>query len=427
MARKITRNAKKSIRKRDAHNIRLIKMLVSLLFVAAAFLAGFALRGNDVVVDRLGLDDSSADSSQNPGLTVSGNTYDSLSARVAEIQGILSSESLDTYSLDTATENVLKALADSTDDSYLRYYDEPHYSAYLKEMSATYAGVGILFAESDGQAYAVDIFSGSEAEAAGVQTGDFVVAIDGDRGTDGWTAAEVVKQVSRDKGSSVVLTFRRPASLDAEGGDEFTVTLTCSDYSEPNVTTELVDGVGYIKLAQITQNADTLVETAINSLAAEGAKSFVLDLRDNPGGYLTQAVDIASLFVGSGTIVNIQTKASTSTRTATGSVATTLPLVVLVNGNTASTSEVIAGALQDTDRAVIVGERTMGKGSVQSVVELSFGGALRYTSAYYSTPKGYAIDSSGISPDVVVTDNASEDGDEQLNLALETARSLETV
>lgn len=427
MARKITRNAKKSIRKRDAHNIRLIKMMVSLLFVCAAFILGFVLRGNDLVVERLGLDDSTADSSQNPGLTVSGNTYDSLSARVAEIQGILTNESLDSYNLDSATENVLKALADTTDDSYLRYYDEAHYAAYLKEVSATYAGVGILFAENNGQAYAVDVFSGSEAEAAGVQTGDYVVAIDGDRGTDGWTAAEVVKRVSRDEGNSVVLTFRRPTTLDAEGGEEFTVTLICSNYAEPNVTTELVDGVGYIKLAQITQNADTLVQNAITSLVADGAKSFVLDLRDNPGGYLTQAVDIASLFIGSGAIVNIQTKTTTSARNASGSVVTTLPLVVLVNGNTASTAEVIVGALQDTDRATVVGERTMGKGSVQSIVELSFGGALRYTSAYYSTPKGYAIDNSGISPDVVISDNADEEGDEQLSLALETARSLITV
>lgn len=411
--------------KRSERNFRLIKFMISLLFVVAAFVLGFSLRGNAAVLDRLGMGDNASTKDQNPGLTVSGNTYDSLSARVAEVQGILDQSSLDGYDLDTATANVIGALAATTEDSSVHYYDASHYATYLKDVSASYAGVGLLFAENNGQAYVVDVFSGSEAESAGVQVGDFVVSIDGDRGGNGgWSASEAIKALARDEGSSAVITFRRPSTIDAQGGDEYTVTLTCTDYDEPNVVTELDGSVGYIKLSQISQNADSLVASAVSALADQGAQSYVLDLRDNPGGYLTQAVNVASVFLKSGVVVQIQTKETTSSRQATGTSITDAPVVVLVNGNTAATAETIAAALQDNHRATICGEKTMGKGSVQSVQELSFGGALRYTSAYYKTPLGYSIDGNGITPDVQVVRSADTSVDNQKNLAIETAQSL---
>lgn len=408
----------------DKGNFRLIKLLVSLVLLCVVFVAGFLLRGNADFMQRIGMGPDSSQDTQNPGMTVSGSTYDSLSARVAEVQGVLGG-SMDSYDLDIATNDVLASIADATGDSSVRYYDQSHYATYLKEITASYSGVGILFGEDSGAAYAVDVFSGSEAESKGVAAGDYVVAIDGDRGNDGWTAAEVVKSVTRDQGSTVVMTFRHPATPGAQGGEEYTVTLTCTDYEEPNVTTELDnDSVGYIKLAQITSNADALVAQAISDLAAQGATSFVLDLRDNPGGYLTQAVDIASLFVRSGTAVQIQSSDQVSSRTVSGSPVTDAPVVVLVNGNTAATAEVLAAALSGNNRATVVGTTTMGKGSVQSVTELSFGGALRYTSAYYLTPEGYAIDGAGITPDVEVADSGDSSTDNQKNVALETAQSL---
>ena len=409
----------------EKHNLRLIKFMVSLLCIVLAFVGGFILRGNDAVLDRLAMRNTSGSGDLNPGMTVSGNTYDSLSARVAEIQGILNKESVDSYDLDATTSNVLNALTSSTNDSFVHYYDATHYATYLKDVSANYAGVGILFSERKGKAFAVDVFNGSEAESVGVQEGDYVVSIDGDRGTDGvWTAAEATKAVTREAGSSVVITFRRPSSPDADGGSEYTVTLSCTRYDEPNVTTELIDSVGYIKLTQITQNSDSLVLDAITDLADSGAQSYVFDIRDNPGGYLTQAVDLASLFVKSGIAVQINTKSAQTNRTVTGNTATDAPLVLLVNRNTAGTAEVLAGALQDNKRATLIGVQSMGKGSVQSVKELSFGGALRYTSAYYLTPLGYTIDKVGIAPDVQVQPGDDDSVDTQKNLAVETAQSL---
>ena len=167
-----------------------------------------------------------------------------------------------------------------------------------------------------------------------------------------------------------------------------------------------------MKVRQLTQTSADLVKQALADLGSQGALSFVLDIRDNPGGYLTQAVDMASLFVKSGSIVQIETKDGKSVKSATGNVATDKPLVVLV------------AALQENQRATLVGASTLGKGSVQVVRDLSFGGALRYTAAYYLTPQGRTINDVGVTPDVSVGLGGEAGSDNQRSLALETAQSL---
>ena len=392
-----------------------------MLLVAAAFVGGFVVRGDSALLDALGMSQFTGNDEVQ---TKTSQTlqYNSLSARVGEVETVINGDSLDSYNLDTATSKVLDAFALSTQDAYLRYYDASRYASLNQDASATGGGVGVLFSEYNGSAYAVDVFEGSPAQTADVRTNDVVVAIDGDRSHQ-WTATEVASALKRDEGEQVVITWRRAATLDDTKGTEFTTTLTCTNATVKNVTTELSDTVGYIKLKQITQNSADLVRQAISDLDAQGAQSFVLDLRDNPGGYLTQAVDISSLFVKSGIIVRIQTNsADETTKNATGTVATEKPLVVLVNGNTSSSAEVIAAALQDNQRATIIGAKTMGKGSVQVTHDLTFGGALRYTAAYYKSPLGHDIDGLGINPDIAIT--AVGDDDNQKSFALETAASL---
>ena len=411
-----------SARKARARNVRLAKALVGVVAVCLAFVGGFLVRGDAPLLDALGMSPEGSDASKKAGLPSSGDAYGSLGARVGEVEDVIAEDSLDFFDLDEATSGVLEAFSEATADPYLRYYDANRYAALVKESSGDYGGVGVLFSEYNGRAYAVDVFEGSAAQAADVRQGDFVVAIDGDRSHD-WTVTEVTSALRRDEGEDVVITWRRAATLDDEGGEEFTTTLECSDFTVRNVETELTGTVGYIRLKQITQNAASLVEDAVQDLEAQGALSFVLDIRDNPGGYLTQAVDVASLFVKSGTIVKIQTKeAEETTKNATGSVATDKPLVVLVTGNTAASAEVLAAALRDNQRATLVGTTTLGKGSVQITRELSFGGALRYTAAYYRSPLGRDIDGVGVTPDVAVS--LSEGGDNQKALAVETAQSL---
>ena len=410
-----------SARKARARNLRLMRTFALVVFLCAAFVAGFAVRGNDALLSSLGFapllenGDSAAAKDK--------NAYNSLSARVSEVEDALANDSLDSYDLDTATMGVLDAFADTTEDPYLRYYDPARYSSLMHDSSGSYSGVGVLFSEYNGLAYAVDVFDGSAAQAAGVRQGDFVVAVDGDRGQE-WSMNEVTASLDRAEGDTVVVTWRRPAALEAEGGEEFTTTLACSKYDVKNVTTSLSGTVGYIKVKQLTQNSSSLVKQALADLGAQGALSFVLDIRDNPGGYLTQAVDLASLFVKSGAIVQIETKDGKSVKSATGSVATDKPLVVLVNENTAAAAEVLAAALQESQRATLVGASTLGKGSVQVVRDLSFGGALRYTAAYYLSPQGRSFDGVGVTPDVSVGLGGDAGSDNQKNLALETAQSL---
>lgn len=400
---------------------RLGRAFAFVIVLAVAFCAGFFVRGYEPLMTSLGI--GTGESLQNPGQTVTGNTYDSVSARVAEVEGILQQDSLDSYDLDSTTSSILDSFVAATADPYLRYFDSARYAVYRQESAkGSYEGIGVLFGEYNGEAYVVDVFDGSSAQTAGVQEGDFVVAIDGDS-SQKWTTAEVTNTLAAcEAGETIVVTWRRPSSLEADGGETFNTTLTTSAVSEPNVTSWIDGSVGYVSIAQLSQNSATLVRDAVTSLTEQGATSFVLDLRDCPGGYLTQAVDIASLFVRSGVIVQVQTRDATTTKSASGDIVTEAPLVVLVNGNTAAAAEVLAGALQDSDRAELVGTTTLGKGSVQVVRELSFGGALRYTAAHYLTPLGRDFAGVGISPDFAV--EASEGSDNQRAIAMETAASL---
>ncbi len=400
----------------NAHNKKHLRILVAAIVAVSLFCAGFLVRGNHVLMEGFGVDpvEPADPSVVDPDSVV-------VSSRLNEVELLLGG-SIDTYDVNTSTEEAINAFLASTDDKYARYFDAQRYSEYVNANAVQYPGVGVYFSEYNGKAYALDIFEGSSASDAGVRSGDFVVAIDGDRSQD-WSAVEVINAVSGEAGTTVVVTWRRPASLDSEGGEEFTTTLTRAEAVEANVSTELIDDVGYVRLRQITQDSDDLVRKAIEQLSSRGAKAFVFDIRDNAGGYLTEAVGLASLFIKSGVIVEIDTKDSVTTKQATGDLATEAPVVVLVNENTAGSAEVIAAALRDSSRATAVGTTTLGRGSVQITTPLSFGGALRYTVARYKSPSGYSIDGVGVVPNITVA-NDKTDVDNQKAVAVETAASL---
>ena len=402
------------------YNKRILRILSFVIVIAIAFVGGFALRSQEQFLATLGFDIPGVQKAGTQAADAKKTPYDSISARLSEVEDVLAKSDLNGYDLDEATKEVLKAFPNASEDKYLEYLDPTRYSAYVKDSSnGSYAGIGVLFSDYNGRAVVADVFSGSAAEAAGVQQGDVVVGIDGDTSHD-WAVTETLSAVSRQAGDTVVITWMRPSSANADKGEQFTTALTCSTYNEENVTYSLDGAVGYIKVRQLTQNTADLVDSALSDLLTQGATSYVLDLRDNPGGYLTQAVDVANLFVKTGVIVEVQTASGTSTKSASGKTTTDAPLVVLVNGYTSGASEVLAAALQDNQRATIVGETTFGKGSVQVVHELSFGGAIRYTAGYYKSPLGHDIDGVGVMPDVSIS--ASEGGtDPQLVLAVETA------
>jgi len=239
-----------------------------------------------------------------------------------------------------------------------------------------------------------------------------------------WDVDEAVLRIRGEEGTTVDLGIRR------NGGEELLrFTITRAKIDVPNITSEILEGdIGYIKLENFNDPAAGDVREAIEELTTQGAAALILDIRNNPGGMLSSSVDVSSLFIADGVIVTVEERGSDPERyRATGKVATDLPLAVLVNGNSASASEIVAGALQDYDRATIVGEQTFGKGSVQQIEELSFGGAVKLTIAHYLTPKGRAIDKVGLTPDVVVEmDHAlirDKATDTQLLKAIEVLRA----
>lgn len=408
-----------------ARNKRIAFWMLVFLVVVAAFAGGFLLRSNIPLMVSLGVPvDESVEAPASNATAKPKTVYDALSARISEVEDMLTAYSFDEIHLEEATAGTLTDLMASTQDPYAAYLSQERYEAYMKETSERgQSGIGVLFGDYDGRAYVIDVLEGSQAQAEGVRQGDFVHAVDGDA-SHTWSTSELVGALARQDGENVVITWVRPISLDATTGEEFTTTLACRTYDVVNVTYELREQVGYIKLHQITGNCSALVQDAVEQLAAQGAQAYVLDVTDNPGGYLTQALDVASLFIPSGVLVGIETPEGTSTRTATGATITMAPMVVMANEFTSGVTEVLVAALKDNQRATVVGQTTIGKGSVQVTRELSFGGAIRYTAAYYLTPSGREISGNGVAPDIEVANPQDDTDDRQLLVAVETARSM---
>lgn len=388
----------------------LVGLALAIIIAAGGFIGGFAT--------------ASVGPSGSP---ISQSDDDSLTEHLTEVRTLLSRDALKPPSETSATAGAIQGLLESGGDAYAVYFDEKHFSYFNEEMSGEFGGIGVSLGEKDGTAYVVEVFKGTPAEKGGLKAGDIFAEIDDVR-RDKWVTDEVVKRVRGKQGTSVSLTMVRPGSKDAMP-EEYDVKLERDIITFPNTTSELKGTVGYIRMAQFNANATDEIATAVRDLQKQGATSLVLDLRNNPGGALDQAVSVSSLFVESGVIVKVEERSGSEIEhRTTGSKVTDLPMVVLINENSASASEIVAGALQDYERAVLVGEKSFGKGSVQTIKQLSFGGAVKFTTAHYLTPKNRAIDGTGLTPDVVVEmdleKQMEESTDTQLKRALKEAAKL---
>ena len=341
--------------------------------------------------------------------------FEQLAARLREVAAILDDEALATFvqsSLDADTATAIRALLESSGDQYARYFTKEEYADYQRMAQGEYFGIGVVLTTRDDQVSVLDVYPDTPAQEAGVQPDDIIVAIDGVRKQ--WDLTEASEAIQRDEGEQVTVVWLRD-------GQEISTTMTLRSVTVPNCVWELKGDVGHIQLLRFKDDSADEIKTALIDLEEQGARGFVLDVRGNPGGLLSQSISVTSLFVQQGTVVEIQTKSGTERSQVDGKTVTDKPLVYLVNGQSASASELVAAALQDHGRATIVGEQTYGKGTVQDLRELSFGGALKYTIAHYFSPDGHAIDGVGITPDIVV--EAGED-DPQLAAALQALQEL---
>ncbi|MBD2461762.1 S41 family peptidase [Oscillatoria sp. FACHB-1407] len=305
----------------------------------------------------------------------------------------------------TSQEEAYTALREALErlnDPYTRFMDPRQYEQLTSQTSGELSGVGIRLQalEESGALAVVEPIPNSPASSAGIRAGDRILAIDG-KSTEGMSVEDASSLIRGEVGTRITLRILR------EGEDAFDLPLVRARIELPTVRYSLQqDGntrIGYIRLNEFSAHAASQMRRAISDLTEQGAEAFVLDLRGNPGGLLQASIDIARMWLGSGSIVRTVDRVGASEEiTANHTAITDLPLAVLVDGSSASSSEILTGALMDNERATIVGTQTFGKALVQSVHSLSDGSGLAVTIAHYYTPDGTDISHRGIAPDVPI-------------------------
>lgn len=301
-----------------------------------------------------------------------------------------------------AIKGMVRLLQRRGEDPYALFYTPGGYRSFQEITTGRFSGIGVWLKLKGQDLEIVSVLPSTPARKAGLQRGDVVRTIDG-RTVAEMDPDEAVGRIKGPEGTRVTLGIER-------AGELIELTLTRRSIELPNLTARLLDGgLGYVRLIGFARNAGRQLRAELAELIERGASGVVLDLRDNGGGLFSEAVAVASAFIEDGDVVIYRERgAEEVVYEAQGDAFEDIPLVVLVNEGTASASEIVAGALKDAERAVLVGTRTYGKGSVQEVLPLPDSSALKLTIAAYLTPSGHSIDGQGIEPDVVVQSSAAQ-------------------
>lgn len=287
------------------------------------------------------------------------------------------------------------------EDPYALFYTPNGYRSFQELTTGKFSGIGVWLKQKGDDLEIVSVLPSTPAQEAGLRSGDVIRSIDGADVVD-LSSDDAVARIKGPEGTKVSLGVER-------AGETLSFTLARAEIELPNLISKTIDeDLGYIRLFGFARGAGDQVHAEVDDMLADGVRGVVLDLRDNGGGLFQEAVGVASTFIEDGEIVTYrQRSADDIVYEAEGDAYEDLPLVVLVNEGTASASEIVAGALQDRERAMIIGTTTYGKGSVQEVVPLTDSSALKLTIAAYFTPNGSDINGDGIDPDVEVDDTAA--------------------
>jgi carboxyl-terminal processing protease len=295
----------------------------------------------------------------------------------------------------------------------------PDVARILREdTSGTFEGIGAYVEEAPGGGvHIVRVFEDAPAREAGLRAGDLVIAADGVE-LRGMILNEALLLIRGPAGTEVTLTVLR------EGEPEpIDITITRAKIDMPTTEARMLeDNIGYVALFEFNAQASERLEEAIEGLLDQGAEALILDLRNNPGGFLDQAIKVSDLFLPKGVVLTQRDVDGNETehKSDSGDLAEDIPLVILINGNSASAAEIVAGAVQDLGRGTLIGETTFGKGSVQLLYDLSDGSQLRITYANWYTPNGTSLSEQGVSPDITVeTPVEPTETDIQLERAVE--------
>ncbi len=354
--------------------------------VSAAFAAGIVV---GPMVAALAQDSSRAETYRL--LDLFGNVYERVRAEYVEPIN-------DREAIENAINGMLTGL-----DPHSSYLNTRAYRDMQVTTRGEFGGLGIEVTQESGYVKVISPIDETPAARAGVKPGDFITHLNGNS-VQGLTLQEAVEQMRGERGTTIKLTIRR------EGTERPLELSLTRDVIRPQVVRFRVEGndIGYVRVSSFNERTDEMLRramTAIRQQAGTNLKGLVLDLRNNPGGLLDQAVQVSDDFLEQGEIVSTRARRVEEAQrwnARSGDIAQGLPIVVLVNGGSASASEIVAGALQDHRRAIVMGTKSFGKGSVQTVMPLRDNGAIRLTTARYYTPSGRSIQGTGIAPDIEV-------------------------
>ena len=286
-------------------------------------------------------------------------------------------------------------------DPHSGYLPDDNFEAMQVQTRGRFGGLGIEVTMENGFVKVVSPIDDTPASKAGMQPEDFIIAIDGESVL-GKNLSEAVDVLRGPIGSEVTITVQRGQA------EPFDVTIIRDEIKIRSVRHEIYDNVGYIRITTFSEQTTPGLVNAIDDIfksEGENLKGFILDLRNNPGGLLSEAISVSDAFLEGGEIVSTRGREDSQTQHAyarPGDIARGMPLIVLINSGSASASEIVAGALKDHKRAILMGTRSFGKGSVQSIIPMPGHGAIRLTTARYYTPSGVSIQAKGISPDIEV-------------------------
>ena len=326
--------------------------------------------------------------------------------------------------MDSAINGVLQSL-----DPYSAYMSPELFKEMQTDTRGEFGGLGIEIGMEAGVVKVISPIDGTPAEKAGIKAGDFIVKI-GKEQVQGKSLMEAVKLMRGPVGTSIDLTIRRK---NVKKPIEFKITRKIIEIQ--SVNSQIISrekNIGYLRLKSFNENSDNQFLKAIKKFEKNSKiKSYVIDLRNNPGGLLTQAINITDFFLDDGEIVSTKGRQVSETRkffAKRGDEINGKPIIVLINNGSASASEIFAGALKDHKRAIILGENSYGKGSVQSIIPLGNGGGMRLTISKYYLPSGKSISEVGVTPDILVEEigdnfKINSESDNQLNYAIKLFNS----
>ena len=315
--------------------------------------------------------------------------------------------------IDGAIDGMVKSL----NDPHSNYLSPKMYKTLMEQTEGSFAGIGVVMGmDNEQKIHIVGIMENSPGQKAGLQEGDEILAVDGVPVTQ-MAFDEVAAHVRGQAGTDVVLTIMR----DNANQD---ITITRDNIKLKTVGHKMLDNnIGYIQIVSFSEDTANEFNEAYNDLKNQGMKALVLDLRNNPGGLLTTCVEIAKKLVPKGEIVSIVDKQGNKETYSSSLEAPEYPLVVLINKNSASASEILSGAIQDTKTGTIIGNTSYGKGSVQTILPMFEDDAVKLTIAKYYTPSGRSIDGTGITPDIDINLDENATSDTQLDKALEVLKA----